>query len=180
MQLPTWQKRRGTRRRECGLRVGQMHQLRVPEYIVPKALDPRLLTTVAPAVAKAAIESGVARKKIEDWTAYQTKLEALMGYDNKMLRNFTDMAKQSPKRVVFAEANHVNMLTAAVTAYQEGICHPILLGNADFIKNLACDLGSQPRRYRNHQLAKRSRSRTPSSLCQDTGQQTPKRRNHTR
>lgn len=112
-----------------------------PEYIIPKALDPRLLTTVAPAVAKAAIESGVARKKIEDWTAYQTKLEALMGYDNKMLRNFTDMAKQSPKRVVFAEANHVNMLTAAVTAYQEGICHPILLGNADFIKNLACDLG---------------------------------------
>ena len=112
-----------------------------PEYIIPKALDPRLLTTVAPAVAQAAIKSGVARKTIDNWTAYQTKLEALMGYDNKMLRNFTDMAKQNPKRVVFAEANHVNMLTAAVTAYQEGVCHPILLGNADYIRNLAKDLG---------------------------------------
>ncbi len=112
-----------------------------PEYIIPKALDPRLLTTVAPAVAQAAIKSGVARKNIDNWTAYQTKLEALMGYDNKMLRNFTDMAKQNPKRVVFAEANHVNMLTAAVTAYQEGVCHPILLGNADYIRNLAKDLG---------------------------------------
>ncbi|MCD7709944.1 MAG: NADP-dependent malic enzyme, partial [Porphyromonadaceae bacterium] len=112
-----------------------------PDYIIPKALDPRLLTTVAPAVAKAAIESGVARRKIYDWGAYQNKLEALMGYDNKMLRNFTDMAKRSPKRVVFAEANHINMLTAAVMAYQEGVCHPILLGNADFIKNLAREAG---------------------------------------
>ena len=111
-----------------------------PEYIIPKALDPRLLTTVAPAVAKAAIESGVARKKIEDWTAYQTKLEALMGYDNKMLRNFTDMAKQSPKRVVFAEANHVNMLKAAAEAKAEGICHPILLGNDEAIGKLAEEL----------------------------------------
>ncbi len=114
-----------------------------PEYIIPKALDPRLLTTVAPAVAKAAIESGVARTNIDDWSAYLTKLEALMGYDNKMLRSFTDMAKKSPKRVVFAEANHVNMLTAAITAYQEGICRPILLGNTDYIKCKAKELGLQ-------------------------------------
>ena len=112
-----------------------------PDYIIPKALDPRLLTTVAPAVAKAAIESGVAHARIDDWVAYQNKLEALMGYDNKMLRSLTDMAKQSPKRVVFAEANHVNMLSAAVTAYQEGICYPILLGNADYIKDLATQMG---------------------------------------
>ncbi len=108
-----------------------------PEYIIPKPLDPRLLTTVAPAVAKAAIESGVAEPIITDWDAYESKLRALMGYDNKMIRRFTEMAVQNPKRVVFAEANHANMLSAAVTAYQEGICFPILLGNTDYINSIA-------------------------------------------
>ncbi|MEG2163404.1 MAG: NADP-dependent malic enzyme [Bacteroidales bacterium] len=108
-----------------------------PEYIIPKALDPRLLTCVAPAVAKAAIESGVASSKITDWEAYKSQLSAMMGYDNKLIRGLTDTAKQNPKRVVFAEANHVNMLTAAVTAYKEGICIPILLGNNEMIAKTA-------------------------------------------
>ena len=76
-----------------------------PEYIIPKALDPRLLTAVAPAVAKAAMDSGVAQHHITDWDAYNDRLKKLMGYDNKMLREFTEMARKEPKRVVFAEAN---------------------------------------------------------------------------
>ncbi len=110
-----------------------------PEYIIPKALDPRLLTHVSCAVAKAAIESGVARKQITDWDAYAKHLREMMGYDNKMLRSFTDMAKANPKRVVFAEANHVNMLKAAVEAKLEGICIPILLGNADGLRKIAAE-----------------------------------------
>ncbi|MCP9611668.1 NADP-dependent malic enzyme [Coprobacter tertius] len=112
-----------------------------PDYIIPKALDPRLLTTVSPAVAKAAISSGVARKVITDWDAYESKLRSLMGYDNKMIRRFTEMAKQNPQRIVFAEANHANMLNAAVMAYQEGICFPILLGNEELIAKLAEQIG---------------------------------------
>lgn len=83
------------------------------DYILPKALDPRLLTRVSCAVAKAAIDSGVSRKTITDWEGYANHLREMMGYDNKLLRSFTDMAKANPKRVVFAEANHVNMLKAA-------------------------------------------------------------------
>ncbi len=112
-----------------------------PEYIIPKALDPRLLTAVAPAVAKAAMESGVAQHQITDWDAYNDRLKKLMGYDNKMLREFTDMARQSPKRVVFAEANHANMLQAASRALTEGICFPILLGNDELITKLADSIG---------------------------------------
>lgn len=112
-----------------------------PEYIIPKALDPRLLTAVAPAVAKAAMESGVAQHPITDWEAYNNKLKELMGYDNKMLRELTEMAKKNPKRVVFAEANHANMLQAAYTAKHEGICQPILLGNDEFISKLAAQIG---------------------------------------
>lgn len=108
-----------------------------PDYIIPKPLDPRLLTVVAPAVARAAIESGVARKEITDWHAYEQKLHEIMGSDNKMLRHFYDMARQNPKRVVFSESNHINMIKAAEVAYLEGICHPILLGNVDKIRNIA-------------------------------------------
>lgn len=107
------------------------------QYILPKALDPRLITTVAPAVAKAAMESGVARRPIDDMTAYKLELRKLLGYDDKLLRRFTDTAKRSPKRVVFAQANTDNMLTAAVEAYQNGICHPILLGNEEMIAKRA-------------------------------------------
>lgn len=108
-------------------------------YILPKALDPRLLTRVSCAVAKAAIESGVARKTITDWEGYANHLREMMGYDNKLLRSFTDMAKANPKRVVFAEANHVNMLKAAAEAKAEGICHPVLLGNEERLAKIAAE-----------------------------------------
>lgn len=107
------------------------------EYIIPKPLDPRLLTSVAPAVARAAMESGVARRPINDWEAYDNKLRDLMGLDNKMIRRLYEMARQNPKRVVFSETNHLNMLKAAETAFTEGICHPILLGNEEKIANVA-------------------------------------------
>lgn len=109
------------------------------DYILPKALDPRLLTRVSCAVAKAAIESGVSRKTITDWEGYAKHLREMMGYDNKLLRRFTDMAKANPKRVVFAEANHINMLKAAVEAKAEGICIPILLGNEERLQKLAAE-----------------------------------------
>ncbi|MCD8267627.1 MAG: NADP-dependent malic enzyme [Parabacteroides sp.] len=109
------------------------------DYILPKALDPRLLTRVSVAVAKAAIASGVSRKTITDWEGYANHLREMMGYDNKLLRSFTDMAKANPKRVVFAEANHVNMLKAAVEAKAEGICYPILLGNEERLAKTAAE-----------------------------------------
>jgi malate dehydrogenase (oxaloacetate-decarboxylating)(NADP+) len=109
------------------------------DYIIPKPLDPRLLTTVAPAVAKAAIDSGIARKTITDWEAYNDQLRAMMGIDNKMIRRFYDIARQTPKRVVFSESNHINMLKAAEAALAEGICRPILLGNEEKIGNIAAE-----------------------------------------
>ncbi len=112
-----------------------------PDYILPKPLDPRLLTTVSPAVARAAMESGVARKNITDWKAYKEKLQHLMGYDNKLMRRFTEQAKSDPKRVVFGEANTDNMLRAAVAAYKQKVCVPILLGNEEMIEKRAQRLG---------------------------------------
>ncbi|MDR0814197.1 MAG: NADP-dependent malic enzyme [Bacteroidales bacterium] len=110
------------------------------DYLIPKPVDPRLLTEVAPAVAKAAMESGVAKHPISDWDDYNVKLRDLMGSDNKLIRRFADMARQNPKRVVFAEGSHENMLKAAVTAKSEGICIPILLGNEERIEKLAAGL----------------------------------------
>ncbi|MDR3218244.1 MAG: NADP-dependent malic enzyme [Dysgonamonadaceae bacterium] len=110
------------------------------EYLIPKPMDPRLLTWVSVAVAKAAIASGVARKKIMNWVVYENHLRDLMGYDNKLLREFTDMAKRNPKRVVFAEGSHPNMLKAAAQARDEGFCHPVLLGNDERIAKLATEL----------------------------------------
>ncbi len=107
------------------------------DYILPKPLDPRLLTNVSIAVAQAAIESGVARKTITDWDKYANHLREMMGYDNKLIRSFMDMAKANPKRVVFAEANHSNMLKAAVEAKSEGICIPVLLGNEERLYKIA-------------------------------------------
>ena len=109
------------------------------DYILPKELDPRLPTRVSCAVAKAAIDSGVSRKTITDWEGYANHLREMMGYDNKLLRSFTDMAKANPKRVVFAEANHVNMLKAAAEAKAEGICFPILLGNEERLAKIAAE-----------------------------------------
>ena len=108
-------------------------------YIIPKPLDPRLLTVVAPAVAKAAMESGVARKQITDWDSYADHLRQLMGYDNKILRRFYEIARCNPKRVVFSESNHLNMLKAAESALAEGICFPILLGNEEKITRIATE-----------------------------------------
>lgn len=109
------------------------------DYILPKALDPRLLTRVSCAVAKAAIDSGVSRRTITDWEGYANHLREMMGYDNKLLRSFTDMTKANPKRVVFAEANHGNMLKAAAEAKAEGICIPILLGNEERLQKIAAE-----------------------------------------
>ena len=109
------------------------------DYILPKALDPRLLTRVSCAVAKAAIDSGVSRRTITDWEGYANHLREMMGYDNKLVRSFTDMAKANPKRVVFAEANHGNMLKAAAEAKAEGICIPILLGNEERLQKIAAE-----------------------------------------
>jgi len=110
------------------------------DYFIPKPVDQRLITEVSVAVAKAAISSGVAKKVITDWDAYKDHLRDLMGYETKFTRRFMDMAKQNPKRVVFAEAGHPNMLRAAVEAKSEGICHPILLGNDERIEKMAKDL----------------------------------------
>lgn len=111
-----------------------------PEYFIPKPVDPRLITEVSTAVAKAAIESGVARKVITDWDAYKNHLRELMGQENKLTRQLYETARRDPQRVVFAEGIHPNMLKAAVEAKAEGICHPILLGNEERIAKLAKDL----------------------------------------
>ena len=104
--------------------------------IIPKPVDPRLIYRVAPAVAKAAIESGVARIKIDNWDAYELELKARLGLDNKLIRNITEKAKRSPKKVVFAEADHYKILKAAQVAFEEGIAEPILLGKRSKINQL--------------------------------------------
>jgi malate dehydrogenase (oxaloacetate-decarboxylating)(NADP+) len=108
-----------------------------PEYIIPKPLDPRLITTVAPAVAKAAMESGVAQAPISDWKAYTEQLSQRMGLDNKLIDRLTTRAKTDPKRVVFAEADHYKILKAAQVCRNEGIAIPILLGNREKIERIA-------------------------------------------
>ena len=111
-----------------------------PEYFIPKPVGPRLITEVSCAVARAAMESGVARKNIEDWDAYCVQLRELMGYESKLTRQLYDTARRNPQRVVFAEGSHPNMLKAAVEAKAEGICHPIVLGNDETIEKLAKEL----------------------------------------
>ena len=111
-----------------------------PDYFIPKPVDPRLITEVSCAVARAAMESGVARKHIEDWDAYCLHLRELMGYESKLTRQLYDIARRNPQRVVFAEGIHPNMLKAAVEAKAEGICQPILLGNDEAIEKLAKQL----------------------------------------
>ena len=111
-----------------------------PEYFIPKPVDPRLITEVSMAVAKAAMESGVARKQITDWDEYKNRLKELMGQENKLTRQLYETARRNPQRVVFAEGIHPNMLKAAVEAKAEGICHPILLGNEERIAKLAKEL----------------------------------------
>ena len=111
------------------------------EYIIPSPFDPRLITVVAPAVAKAAMDSGVAQNPIHDWKKYEEELLDRMGSDNKMLRMIINRAKTNPKKIVFSEADHLDVLKAAQVVYEEGIGFPILLGKKDVILELKNELG---------------------------------------
>lgn len=110
-----------------------------PNYIIPKPLDPRLLSTVAPAVAKAAIESGVAQKTITDWETYAIELDKRLGLDNQLMRVLGAKARTNPKRLIFAEADNLKILKAAQIASEEKICYPILLGDEKKIRQMALE-----------------------------------------
>ena len=120
---------------------GEKNILFGADYIIPKPLDPRLLSTVAPAVAKAAIESGVAQHIIEDWDAYGNELNRRLGLDNQVLRVIGTKARRNPKRIVFAEADNLKILKAAQIVYDEGVGYPILLGDESKIKLIAAQGG---------------------------------------
>ena len=108
-----------------------------PAYIIPKPLDPRLLSSVAPAVAKAAIESGVAQHPITDWETYTNDLDKRLGLDNQVMRIIGSKARNNPKRIVFAEADNVKILKAAQIVFDDGVGYPILLGDENNIRNIA-------------------------------------------
>ncbi|WP_281846133.1 NADP-dependent malic enzyme [Olleya namhaensis] len=110
------------------------------EYIIPKPFDPRLIAAVPPAVARAAMESGVAKEPIEDWAKYEEQLLDRLGNDNKIVRLLLNRAKLDPKRVVFTEADSIDVLKAAQIVYEEGIAIPILLGRKDEIERLKEEL----------------------------------------
>jgi len=107
------------------------------QYIIPKPLDPRLLSTLAPAVAKAAIESGVAQLTITNWENYVLQLNKRLGLDNQLMRILSNKARRDPKRLVFADAENTKILKAASIVYDDGIAYPILLGNETRIRNIA-------------------------------------------
>ncbi len=111
------------------------------EYIIPKPLDPRLLATIAPAVAKAAIESGVAQQPITDWEGYVNDLNRRLGLDNQVIRALGSKARQNPKRIVFAEAENTKILKAAQIVVDDGIGYPILLGDENRIRTIAANNG---------------------------------------
>lgn len=110
-----------------------------PEYIIPKPLDPRLLEMIAPAVARAAMESGVAQYPITDWNAYKVELNKRLGIDNQLVRVIGAKARSNPKRIVFADADNAKILKSAQVVYDEGIGYPILLGNRKKIEAIAAD-----------------------------------------
>ncbi len=112
-----------------------------PNYIIPKPLDPRLLSAIAPAVAKAAMESGVAKYPITDWEAYKVDLNKRLGIDNQLFRMIGNKARKAPKRVVFAEAENQKILKTAQLAQDEGVAYPILLGDENRIRKIALDNG---------------------------------------
>ncbi|WP_343634702.1 NADP-dependent malic enzyme [Fluviicola sp.] len=118
---------------------GEKHISFGREQIIPKPLDPRLIYHVAPAVARAAMESGIAQNPITDWHEYEMTLKKRLGLDNKLVRQITTKAQSSPKRVVFAEADNVKILKAAQTTSEEGICFPILLGKRRVIESLIAE-----------------------------------------
>ncbi|MDX1772701.1 allosteric NADP-dependent malic enzyme [Oceanihabitans sediminis] len=121
---------------QVNIAYGETRMTFSKDYIIPKPFDPRLITTVPPAVAKAAMESGVANEPIEDWHKYEDELLDRLGSDNKIVRLLLNRAKTNPKRVVFAEADHLDVLKAAQIVYEEGIAYPILLGRKDKIEKL--------------------------------------------
>lgn len=112
-----------------------------PAYIIPKPLDPRLLSTIAPAVAKAAIASGVAQTTITNWNEYAIELNKRLGLDNQIIRILGNKARRDPRRIVFAEADNVKILKAATIAFDEGLAYPILLGNENKIREIAASSG---------------------------------------
>lgn len=136
-------------------------------YIIPKPVDPRLLTTVAPAVAKAAMETGVAKYDIKDWDAYELQLSKRLGQDNTLTKVIMTKAKKNPKRVVFADAENLSVLKAVQQVLEEKIAFPILLGNKEKIKQIL-ELNSielpesveviDPRNYANDEEKKRAES----------------------
>lgn len=107
------------------------------DYLIPKPLDPRLITRISPAVAKAAMDSGVAKQPIVSWEAYETELQERIGIDQKVVSRMISQAKKNPKRVVFAEADHRKILLAAQICVEDGICQPILLGSRDVITKIS-------------------------------------------
>jgi malate dehydrogenase (oxaloacetate-decarboxylating)(NADP+) len=109
------------------------------EYIIPKPLDPRLLSTLAPAVAKAAVASGVAQQIITNWDEYELQLNKRLGLDNQLMRIISNKARRDPKRLVFSDAENIKILKAASIIYDDGIAYPILLGNETRIKNIAAE-----------------------------------------
>ena len=109
------------------------------EYIIPKPLDPRLLSTLAPAVAKAAVESGIAQQIITNWEEYEVQLNKRLGLDNQLMRIISNKARSDPKRLVFSDAENIKILKAASIIYDDGIAYPILLGNETRIKNIAAE-----------------------------------------
>ena len=111
------------------------------EYIIPKPFDPRLITVVSPAVAKAAMDTGVAQNPIMDWSRYESELLERLGNDNKMVRMLTNRAKTDPKRIIFAEADNMDVLKAAQIVSEEGIGEPILLGNKEVISEMKQEIG---------------------------------------
>jgi malate dehydrogenase (oxaloacetate-decarboxylating)(NADP+) len=111
------------------------------DYIIPKPFDPRLITVVSPAVAKAAIETGVALNPITDWAKYETELLERFGNDNKVVRMLLNRAKTDPKRIIFAEADNMDVLKAAQIVAEEGIGFPILLGNKEIIAKMKEEIG---------------------------------------
>lgn len=111
-----------------------------PDYFIPKPVDPRLITEVSAAVAKAAMDSGVARTSITDWEEYKRNLRRKMGQETNVTQSLYETARKHPQRVVFAEGLHPTMIKAAVQAKQEGICQPILLGNDEMIAKKAAEL----------------------------------------
>lgn len=119
------------------LAYNQKNMVFGPEYIIPKPLDPRLLASVAPAVAKAAMESGVAKKQIDDWDKYVLELNKRLGLDNQVMRVIGTKARRDPRRIVFAEADNQKILKAASIIYDDGIAYPILLGNESKIRKIA-------------------------------------------